>query len=501
MSYEKQEWIDHIEDSETGEVFQEGTLFTAKRMNHIEDGIYNLDNKIEDKIKSTIVSSIHNSEGIIQKIMDVCKTYTDHFDEIVYGNTYTAWDSTVQQVDGKWELDCSSFQNLLIHGVTFENSRYNGNSENKGNPLFFQGIDSSTYRLANQMAKYAVENGYAFKPNKDFSNIEAGDLVFFSWDDYTLENGYTQEQIDFHNNAFMNIDHVAMFLSKKNDTIYQTIQYEENTPEFFFNVSEKNYMSKAVLVARFPFANVENVPENIIADPTTKKTNKDDSSTYTIGRYKLERKLEAGKLYTICMRALLETEDTYITIQNPNTGTTLYSDWGRIWTEGTKENKFYFLCPEETDEIRISIASNSNATIRVGTIEWCCLYEGYKRDIVKTLQLYPNIYNLSIKDEIIADLDTNKSPIYKVVEYANHYLLNINIPLNTSRTGELYIGEIGKKLGNTCRIPCNLITSDNIPYNAILQISGLSETGEIQIIPYNLSIEYSNIMVTGIMIK
>ena len=39
MSYEKQEWIDHIEDAETGEIFQEGTLFTAKRMNHIEDGI------------------------------------------------------------------------------------------------------------------------------------------------------------------------------------------------------------------------------------------------------------------------------------------------------------------------------------------------------------------------------------------------------------------------------------------------------------------------------
>ena len=48
MDYEKQNWIDHIEDSETGEVFQEGTLFTAKRMNHIEEGIYQASSQIKD---------------------------------------------------------------------------------------------------------------------------------------------------------------------------------------------------------------------------------------------------------------------------------------------------------------------------------------------------------------------------------------------------------------------------------------------------------------------
>lgn len=48
MGYEKQNWIDHIEDSETGEIFQEGTLFTAKRMNHIEEGIYQASSQIKD---------------------------------------------------------------------------------------------------------------------------------------------------------------------------------------------------------------------------------------------------------------------------------------------------------------------------------------------------------------------------------------------------------------------------------------------------------------------
>ena len=37
--YNKQEWIDHIEDIETGELLQEGTLYCARLMNHMEDGI------------------------------------------------------------------------------------------------------------------------------------------------------------------------------------------------------------------------------------------------------------------------------------------------------------------------------------------------------------------------------------------------------------------------------------------------------------------------------
>jgi len=39
-SYEKTEWIDHVVDPENSEVVQEGTRFTAKKMNKMEQGIY-----------------------------------------------------------------------------------------------------------------------------------------------------------------------------------------------------------------------------------------------------------------------------------------------------------------------------------------------------------------------------------------------------------------------------------------------------------------------------
>ena len=46
--YNKQEWIDHIEDIETGEVIQEGTLYCARLMNHMEDGIFTAHDEMID---------------------------------------------------------------------------------------------------------------------------------------------------------------------------------------------------------------------------------------------------------------------------------------------------------------------------------------------------------------------------------------------------------------------------------------------------------------------
>lgn len=68
MDYKKQNWIDHIEDYETGEVFQEGTLFTAKRMNHIEEGIYQANTQIKDISKQITPSGGDDTEIIQQAI-------------------------------------------------------------------------------------------------------------------------------------------------------------------------------------------------------------------------------------------------------------------------------------------------------------------------------------------------------------------------------------------------------------------------------------------------
>ena len=39
-SYQKIGWLDHVEDVETGEVIQEGTPVSQTNMNHMDDGIF-----------------------------------------------------------------------------------------------------------------------------------------------------------------------------------------------------------------------------------------------------------------------------------------------------------------------------------------------------------------------------------------------------------------------------------------------------------------------------
>ncbi|MGI6254257.1 MAG: inorganic polyphosphate kinase [Acutalibacter sp.] len=39
-AYKKVEWLDHVEDVETGEVIQEGTPLSQTNLNHMDDGIH-----------------------------------------------------------------------------------------------------------------------------------------------------------------------------------------------------------------------------------------------------------------------------------------------------------------------------------------------------------------------------------------------------------------------------------------------------------------------------
>ena len=62
--YKKQEWIDHIEDIETGELLQQGTLYCARLMNHIEDGIE--DAHIEIVVIDSLVKSLETRVNVLE---------------------------------------------------------------------------------------------------------------------------------------------------------------------------------------------------------------------------------------------------------------------------------------------------------------------------------------------------------------------------------------------------------------------------------------------------
>jgi hypothetical protein len=449
-----------------------------------------------DIISNTVVSNLRNTEGFINEIFRVCQTYTDNFDLLVYGNRYTAWDSVVQTVNGKYELDCSSFINLLIHGVEFQKSRYAGNDDNTCNPLFFNSIDSYEFRLANQIAKYCVDNGYAFVPSS-LEEIQAGDIVFYSWTGYD-ENPeeYTQAEIDFHNNAFMKIDHVAMYLARKNDTFHHTIQYEQYTPQFLFTVSE-GYMEQAVLVARLPFASIqENDTADLIVNGNTKKT---CVNANVVGKYYLSKSLKKGKMYTMVIDGQIDTDECYFVIQDPQWNT-LYSDNGvEHLFNGTRVIHFLYQ-GEGVNVINISLGAPSHVSAtRNGCVNWCSLYEGYKITIpdkqgsssshIRELQIRQNIKDVMLNDYAFTN---------SLIEYDSYYLVNLNLTVNTDyKSNPIIIGDI-EKLSITQRIPCVLISHDNVVTGGAIQFN---TTGEIMVVKYDSDATWRHAIASGIIVK
>lgn len=442
-----------------------------------------------------LLSNIHNSEGFIQKLADVCKTYTDHFAEFVYGNVYTAYDSETKQVDGKWQLDCSSFQNLLIRGVTFENSRYAGKEKNVDDPMFFTKFDGYDFRLANQMAKWLYDNGYTFAPAADYSNIEPGDLVFYSWPETTGE---------FHEQAFMHIDHVAMFLQKKNDGIYQTIQYEQYTPNFFYDVDE-DYMSGAVLAARLPFAMVENTGDNVALN-SDKLAALANSSGNQLAEYSLSRPMTPGKMYTCCFKGTVQTEGAYFLLHSSNY-VTLFSNSGEVWSGKEKEYKFSFICPNGLqDYTKIRLMCTGGGSNRTASAKNFCVYEGFKRVYTDTSvpEVYPIFREFALADDIKNDLDSNMAPSSYILEYKDCYLLSLNIPLKTIRNGNTLLGSLGVRLSETRRLPANLVVDDDgiiTHYDGYVQISSGSASGEMYVGTWNSSHKYQYIMANGMIVK
>ena len=147
---------------------------------------------------------IRNSDGAVTSLIKTALQYL-HNPEIRYGNNHTPFDDECngkyESNDGTYEgvayqLDCSSFVELCLKGITFEGSRYKeGNEKNIEAPNAFKWnasvdyenlIDTGTYNgtferiYANELAHYAYKNGFAYRVNKDFSNVRAGDIIFNS---------------------------------------------------------------------------------------------------------------------------------------------------------------------------------------------------------------------------------------------------------------------------------------------------------------------------------
>ena len=432
----------------------------------------------------------HNSKGAIEALINVGMTYEKNKANLVYGNGKTGIDRVTTQVNGKWEVDCSSFASMVLQGITFENSKYNGKEENIKNPLFFKDLDTDKYRYANQLAHFAAKNGYAFKPEKDFSNVEAGDVIFFSWDDFPTS--------DFRERGFMQVDHVGIFLNKRESTtkpLYDFLQYYEGNTSSAFYTSTQKYVDQAIMVARFPLANMEslNDNENMIVEGNKKRTKKDVGG---FGGLKLTKSMEYGKYYTVIMKATF-VKPSYLIFGDYN-----YKSFYHTWdetpnNEGVYIFRFPYLNSTVSDLLTISVTSQT--TLEGAWIDWVMMFEGFNSISNRYIETPLNTAITSVTfEEGLPSLDPLLKPSNKVSKNGNVVTLAINIPFTEFQQGHSILG----------KIPSNFAPREdvNIPaffrdgYDQKSTMFGYVQiwtNGQLNLRPYASEIEYKEVIING----
>ena len=167
-----------------------------------------------------------NSDGSITQLLRVGYDYLDR--GFGYGSLHTAFNSDcikTQAYNGyylgeKWQIDCSSFVELALTGVSYNNSRYvrgnefenisldnsfafDQNAEYNYNMIQFPeecGADKGRM-YANKIAKYFYDRGFLYEVSEGFENVKIGDLLF--WGSITSEDVF-----------FKGISHVAICSDK-----------------------------------------------------------------------------------------------------------------------------------------------------------------------------------------------------------------------------------------------------------------------------------------------
>lgn len=190
-----------------------------------------------------------------EKMIEIGETYVTNRKVLKYGNIYTPFNEKTTN-----QIDCSSFTSLVLLGIPFETSRFM-EEENTARYDFGFSFPDNPYSLkygpkrflANEIGHYAMDQGFAFYPREDFSNLEPGDVLFFS----------TSETDGF----YMDITHVAIFVKlTESGGLYVIHGNSSDVANYtaIYTKAEKtagggrnSFKNSLVLAARYPLLNQE----------------------------------------------------------------------------------------------------------------------------------------------------------------------------------------------------------------------------------------------------
>lgn len=192
------------------------TVDHSHAQHEVEDGIYAtvIDGAYLTKADKTVSPM---SQALVSRLAHCAASYISRRNEFTYGGTYSAFRPNVQRVNGKWEINCSTFAVLMMYGIDYQHSEYNlgtGNYVADGrfcedaemlewfSTPFEGAVGDHRWKYTYHLAQYMYERGYCFEPNEDLSNIRPGDVLFFK---HQINGGENTTS------TFREIDHSAIF--------------------------------------------------------------------------------------------------------------------------------------------------------------------------------------------------------------------------------------------------------------------------------------------------
>lgn len=376
-----------------------------------------------------------SSDVPTQAIGDVVASYINH-PEITYGGVGAFCDTCES------EMDCSILAQLVLQGITYDNSKYNGNTENKFGDYIGNNIPKNKASLlsprrtsgyiTNELAMWFAEQNrlYYIDYTKEHpcSQLQVGDLLFESdpnGESISLESART---------CYLCIHHVAVVLAvyPEDDRIiiaqaggFSGKLQEFTQPQGLSNRRDNikistlkvgEYPELLSVYARPRYGTGTSTPRSVISqvyfNPT--QTISSSDTIKQLGQAWLNHSMEPHKMYTLVLKGKLPQYST----EKSSFGIEVYTPSGNQYVAITRYNN----CGDEIAIPFVPISTIGDAT----ALRFRAYYSSSETDVssnsyyLDAVGLYeglypsvaPNIEKVDANDIITFESDVRTSESY-----------------------------------------------------------------------------------------
>jgi len=321
-------------------------------------------------------TDVEGSDGYKTQVVDICNEYVQNSSLFTYGSKYAAFRHDIKRIKDRYEINCSTFSMLVSYGIKFQNTKYEGGTNNgmfrseyADNLITWfsdGGADDRNIKYSRDIAKKLYEDGYGMIPDKDLSNLDTGDILFFN-----LDPSNDRPNIDF-----MGVDHSAIFGYRFGDgyVIYEV--GDDKGPKRVLKTRDS--MSKVVLVGKLPRPKTESKRYAVLSSDkkrivVNQKGNARDN--YKLAELKMKDPLSKGKCYTLIVKARIDRD---IWLNATYNGTSSYAfNMTNVRNYRPKDGRYliHFTAPDDIHSLSLNVRSNDAIQISA-KYKSCVLYEG-----------------------------------------------------------------------------------------------------------------------------